>query len=158
MRKCLCGVMAAFLLVCLTGCKRDISAYEASPIQIVGLTDEPFAVTPRELMALKCTSATARGNSDKAGTVNAYGPTLEALVIAYGHSLSEFRYVRFCASDGYDVTINQLVWDSYDVILSIANGSKPLEVRQQPLRVVIPGYDSGKWVRLVTQIEFAAKE
>ena len=158
MKKHLCGVLAALLLVCLTGCRADISAYETSPIQIVGLTDEPFTVTPKELTELKCTSAAARGNSDKAGAVEAYGPTLETLVSAYGHSLSEFRYVRFCASDDYDVTINQLVWDSHDVILSVSNGSKPLDAHQQPLRVVIPDYDSGKWVRLVTQIEFVVKE
>lgn len=62
------------------------------------------------------------------------------------------------ASDGYDVTINALIWDSYDVILSISNGSEPLAERQRPLRVVIPGYDSGKWVRLVTEIRFYAAE
>jgi len=56
------------------------------------------------------------------------------------------------------VTINALVWDAYDVILSVSNGSKPLEERQRPLRVVIPGYDSGKWVRLVTEIRFVAAE
>lgn len=61
-------------------------------------------------------------------------------------------------SDNYDVTINALVWDAYDVILSVPNGSKPLEERQRPLRVVIPGYDSGKWVRLVTEICFVAAE
>ena len=54
------------------------------------------------------------------------------------------------------MTINALVWDAYDVILSVSNGSKPLEER--PLRVVIPGYDSGKWVRLVTEIRFVAAE
>lgn len=62
------------------------------------------------------------------------------------------------AYDGYDVTINALIWDSYDVILSISNGSEPLAERQRPLCVVIPGYDSGKWVRLVTEIRFYAAE
>lgn len=56
------------------------------------------------------------------------------------------------------MTINALVWDAYDVILSVPNGSKPLEEQQRPLRVVIPGYDSGKWVRLVTEIRFVAAE
>lgn len=158
MRRTLCAALAALLLICLSGCKADISAYEASPIQIIGLTDEPFSVTPKDLMQMKCISATSQGNSDKAGTVEAYGPTLETFVSSYGHSLSDFRYVRLSASDGYDVTINQLVWDSYDIILSVSNGTKPLEERQRPLRVVIPGYDSGKWVRLITKIEFSSKE
>lgn len=159
MKRNLCCVLVVVLLItCLVGCRADISAYENENIRIVGLNNEPFSVTPGELTQLNCISATARGNSDKAGTVSAYGPTLAALAESYGHSLGEFRYVRFCASDGYDVTVNALIWDSYDIILSVANGAKPLEERQQPLRVVIPGYDSGKWVRLVTQIEFVYKE
>lgn len=157
MKRMLCAALAV-LLVCLTGCKADISAYETSPIQIIGLTEESFSVTPKELMDMECVSATAQGNSDKAGTVNAYGPTMETFVSSHGRSLDDFRYIRFSASDGYDVTVNRLVWDSYDIILSVSNGTKPLEERQRPLRVVIPGYDSGKWVRLVTQIEFSAKE
>ena len=56
------------------------------------------------------------------------------------------------------MTINALAWDAYYVILSVSNGSKPLEERQRPLRVVIPGYDSGKWVRLVAEIRFVAAE
>lgn len=88
----------------------------------------------------------------------AHGPLLSALAEAHGRSLDEFYYVRFAASDGYDVTINALIWDSYDVILSISNGSEPLAERQRPLRIVIPGYDSGKWVQLVTEIRFYAAE
>lgn len=158
MKRMLCAALPALLLVCLTGCKADISAYETAPIQIIGLTEEPFSVTPKELMDMECVSATAQGNSDKAGTINAYGPTMETFVSSRGRSLDDFRTIRFSASDGYDVTVNRLVWDSYDIILSVSNGTKPLEERQRPLRVVIPGYDSGKWVRLVTQIEFSAKE
>lgn len=157
MRRIFCGVLALLVLLAVSGCSADISAYENVPIQIVGLENADFSVTPAELLRLDCVSATARGNSDKAGTVHAYGPTLAVLAEHYGHSLDEFRYIRFCASDGYDVTVNELIWDSYEVILSVANGTKPLEQRQQPLRVVIPGYDSGKWVRLVTRIEFVFK-
>lgn len=158
MKKLCAALLALALLLCLGACRADISAYASTPITVTGLTGEPFTVTPGELAQMECVRATARGNSDKAGTVRAYGPTLESLAQAYGRTLSEFRYVRFSASDNYDVTINALIWDSYEVILSVANGSKPLEERQQPLRVVIPGYDSGKWVRLVTQIQFVPAE
>lgn len=44
------------------------------------------------------------------------------------------------------------------MILSIANGSKPLDAYQQPMRVVIPGGSSGNWVRMVTKIEFVPLE
>lgn len=157
MKRYVCGVLALLLLLSLSGCRADISDYENVPIQLIGLENEDCSITPAELLRLECVSATARGNSDKAGTVKAYGPTLAALAEYYGHSLDEFRYIRFCASDDYDVTVNELIWDSYEIILSVANGTKPLEERQQPLRVVIPGYDSGKWVRLVTRIEFVFK-
>lgn len=157
MKRAACLLLAVLFLL-LAGCKADLSAYADTPITVTGLTDEPFTVTPAELAQLKCVDAKARGNSDKAGTVRAHGPLLSALAEAHGRSLDEFYYVRFAASDGYDVTINALIWDSYDVILSISNGSEPLAERQRPLRVVIPGYDSGKWVRLVTEIRFYAVE
>ena len=56
------------------------------------------------------------------------------------------------------VTIGKASWDKYDVILSIARGSEPLEDYQQPMRVVIPGGESGNWVRAVTTIEFTYAE
>lgn len=151
-------MLLALVLLALCACRADISAYADTPITVVDLTEEPFTITPGELAQLDCVSATARGNSDKAGTVQARGPLLRTLAESRGRSLDEFYYVRFSASDNYDVTINALVWDAYDVILSVSNGSKPLEERQRPLRVVIPGYDSGKWVRLVTEIRFVAAE
>lgn len=157
MKRAACLLLAVLFLL-LAGCKADLSAYADTPITVTGLTDEPFTVTPAELAQLKCVDAKARGNSDKAGTVRAHGPLLSALTEAHGRSLDEFYYVRFAASDGYDVTINALIWDSYDVILSISNGSEPLAERQRPLRVVIPGYNSGKGVQLVTEIRFYAAE
>lgn len=39
-----------------------------------------------------------------------------------------------------------------------ANGSKPLDAYQQPMRVVIHGGSSGNWVRMVTKIEFVPLE
>lgn len=39
-----------------------------------------------------------------------------------------------------------------------ANGSKPLDAYQQPMRVVIPGASSGNRVRMVTKIEFVPLE
>ena len=106
---------------------------------------------------MECTSATATGKSAKAGTVQAYGPTLETFLAQYGKTLDEFKSVKFYASDDYTVTLGRVTWEKYDVILSVAEGSKPLPEYQWPLRILIPGGDSGNWVRLVTKIEFTYK-
>lgn len=152
-------IIALLLLaLCLAGCSADISAYEDSPILVTGLLEEDFYITPGELAALECVEATAVGQTAKAGTVQAYGPTLETFLAQYGKTLDEFKSVRFIASDDYVVTIGKASWDKYDVILSIARGSEPLEDYQQPMRVVIPGGESGNWVRAVTTIEFTYAE
>ncbi len=151
-------VLLALILLCLGGCGADISAYEDQEIRIIGLTEEDFTITVGELADMHCMSTTAVGTSQKAGTVEAYGPTLETLTEEYGRSLDEFRSVIFRASDDYSVTLAALTWDSYDVILSVANGSEPLDEYQQPIRLIIPGADSGKWVRMVEEIEFREPE
>lgn len=155
MKKRICIFLALTLLVCLTGCgKADISAYSDQQILISGLLEEDFYVTPAQLAELKCVSTTTTGNTAKAGTVKAYGPTLETFLAQYGKKLSDFKAIRFKASDDYSVTIGKASWEKYDVILSIASGSDPLDEWQQPLRIVIPGGDSGNWIRLVTRIDF----
>ena len=151
-------VALLLLLLSLAGCAADISAYEDTPILVTGLLEEDFYITPGELAALECVEATAVGKTAKAGTVQAYGPTLEAFLTQYGKTLNEFKSVRFTASDDYVVTIGKVSWDKYDVILSVSQGSKALPDYQQPLRIVIPGGDSGNWVRCVTAIEFTYVE
>lgn len=152
--------ISLFLVLCLlaaglAGCgTADISAYADTQILVTGLLEEDFYITPAELAELKCVSTTTTGNTAKAGTVQAYGPTLETFLAQYGKELSDFKAIRFCASDDYNITIGRASWDKYDVILSIAQGSKPLDEWQRPLRVVIPGGDSGNWIRLVEEINF----
>lgn len=107
---------------------------------------------------MKCTSETATGQSAKAGTVTAYGPTVDTFLAHYGRDKSEFKCIRFTAEDGYDVVLGSVTWEKRTVILSIANGSKPLDAYQQPMRVVIPGGSSGNRVRMVTKIEFVPLE
>ncbi|MCC8029724.1 MAG: molybdopterin-dependent oxidoreductase [Lachnospiraceae bacterium] len=157
-KRLLIVVFLCMVLLSMGGCKADISGYADQEIKISGLTEEDFIITVGELADMDCESATAVGTTQKAGTVKAYGPTLETLAETYGRSLDEFRSVKFCAADDYDVTLAALTWDSYDVILSVANGSEPLDEYQQPIRLVIPGADSGKWVRMVEEIEFTEYE
>lgn len=159
MKKIGAGKRAAALLMAtavllLCGCRADISAYGKTPILIVGLLEEDFTVTPEELVNMKCVSGIATGSSAKAGTVQGWGPTLETFVERYGHTLDEFKCVTFYASDDYHIALGPVTWEKRDVILSVANGGKPLEAGQCPLRVVIPGADSGKWIRMVDKIQF----
>lgn len=147
------GFLCCILLFSACG-TADISAYEDQEILIIGLEEEDFFITPGELMEMKCVSATAEGQSEKAGTVHAYGPTLNTFLEQYGRSLEEFKSIRFTASDEYVVTLGKVSWENYEIILSIADGSEALPDYQQPLRVVIPGGQSGNWVRSVVRIEF----
>ncbi len=132
----------------------DISAYGNEIIQVEGLTDEIFDVTPYELAEMDCVSDVAVGQTEKAGTVRAYGPTLETFVENYGRTLDEFYSVTFKAYDGYITKLGEATWDKYEVILSISEGNKPLEDWRQPMRVVIPGADSGRWEYGVGVITF----
>ncbi len=132
----------------------DISAYGDELIQVDGLTDETFNVTPNELAEMDCVSDVAVGQTEKAGTVRAYGPTLETFVENYGRSLDEFYSVEFIAYDGYESTLGRATWDKYEVILSVSEGNQPLEDWRQPMRVVIPGADSGRWIYGVGRIMF----
>ncbi len=134
--------------------KADISAYGDDPIQIEGLTDETFFITPNDLAEMECVSDVAEGRSEKAGTVRAYGPTLETFVENYGRTLDEFYSIEFYAYDGYTSRLGKATWDKYEVILSIAEGNKPLEEKRQPMRVVITGGASSGWIYGVGVITF----
>ena len=151
-----CVVLLAVLL--LTGCGADISAYGDRQIRVSGLLEEDFYVTPNELSRLKCVSETATGATAKAGTVTGWGPTLDTFLGSYGREKSEFKCIRFTASDGYEVVLGPVTWDRRTVILSVANGTEPLEEYQQPLRLVIPGGNSGNWARMVTEMVFVPLE
>lgn len=146
------------ILCCFTGCKANISEYENEKIQITGLLEEDFYITPAELAEMKCTEAVAHGKTAKAGTVQAYGPTLATFLAEYGKAVEEFYSVKFTAKDDYTVTLGRQTLENDDVILAISRGSKPLYEDQQPLRILIPNADSGKWTYMVNQIEFTYKE
>ena len=151
-------VIAAAACSLLTGCEANISSYADEKILVKGLADEDFYITPGELAEMECVSATAKGQTQKAGTVTAYGPTLETFVEQYGHTLDDFKSLHTIAKDDYVVTLGRVTWDEHDVILSIANGSKPLTEKHQPLRLVIPGGSSGNWTYSVVEMEFKLKE
>lgn len=158
MKKAAIFCLAITLLLSLCGCgKADISQYGDEQILVTGLLDEDFYITPNELAEFDCISDKAVGKSQKAGTVEAYGPTLDTFLNSYGVSTDELYSIKFIAKDGYVVTLGKLTWDKYNVILSVAAGSKPLNDYHQPLRLVIPGGDSGNWTYGVTEIHITYK-
>lgn len=159
MKKFVRLIALVLLLATLCGCGGlDISDYGEDQILITGLTEEDFCITPNQLLELECVSETAQGKSAKAGTVKAYGPTMETFLASYGKTFEDFRSIKLIASDDYKVTLGRATWEKYDIILSVANGNKALEDYQQPLRIVIPGGDSGNWARMVVRIEFTYKD
>ena len=158
--KSLVFVLAAFMLMtAFTGCgKADISAYADEEINITGLLDEDFTVTPGELAEMECVSATAVGETEKAGKVKAYGPTLDTFLEHYGVSKDDLYSIKCYAKDDYKVTLGKVTWDSKEVILSIAYGSEAFDEKTAPLRIVIPEGQSGNWIRMVNKMEFTYKD
>jgi len=159
MRKRVCGLLIICLAVAIAaGCspsiKADLSAYEDEEIRIAGLRSEEFMVTPGELAKLECESQTATGKTQKAGTVRGIGPTLDTFAKQYGKRQTDFKKVVFRAKDGYTITLGTQDLTKYDIILSLANGEKPLSGQEAPLRLVIPGAESSKWIRMVNEIKF----
>ncbi|MDR2296384.1 MAG: hypothetical protein LBD95_06250 [Clostridiales Family XIII bacterium] len=147
-------VAAAALAGCGGSGGADISAYGDAPIEIAGLTDEAFTVTPNELAALPCVTRSATGATAKAGTVKAVGPLLDTLLEKYGKKASDFERIRFIASDAYRIVLRDEYLTDYEVVLSVANGKDPLPASEQPLRILIPEAESSMWEYACVRIEF----
>jgi len=155
MRIKLCVIAVLLMLLCACGEKQaDISAYGDTPVVVSGLTDEDFTVTANGLSQLECVSRTAVGATEKAGTVEAYGPLLNTFLLQYGCTASDFRKIRFLCSDGYKTVLKDEYLTDYEVVLSVSCGDDALPEKWQPLRILIPEAESGMWAYSVTRIEF----
>jgi hypothetical protein len=137
-----------------TEVKADMSAYGDAPIEISGLTETDFTVTPNELATLACVSRSATGATAKAGTVRAVGPLLDTFLAEYGKKMSDFNRIRFIASDEYRVVLRDEYLTDYEVVLSVASGGEPLPGSEQPLRILIPEAESNMWEYACVRIEF----
>lgn len=151
-----CTLLAVVLLCQMTACggKPDISSYEDTPIIIKGLADEDFEITPADLLEMDCVSGSDTGDSDKEGTIDGYGPTLDTFLAVYGKERSDFSKVKFIGKDGYKKTIWGEMLKEKEIVLSVANGEEPLKDSETPIRLLIPGADSSYWVYGVNEIEF----
>jgi len=149
------AVLATLFALASCGAKTvELGDYADTPIEIVGLLNEDFTITPRELAQLKIESATAKGGSEKAGTVSGVGPSLRTFLAHYGKSPADFEFMRFTASDAYTQRFSGKAQADSTFILAISNGSKPLPNGEAPMRLIIPGAESNQWVYGVVRIEF----
>lgn len=159
MRKTVCSLLVLCLVILITaGCdasvRADLSAYGDEAIRIIGLGAEDLTVTPKELAKLDCESQSATGKTQKAGTVYGVGPTLDTFLAQYNKKQTDFQKIIFKAKDGYTITLGPQDLKKYTIILSVANGKKPLSEQEAPLRLLIPEAESGKWIRMVNEIKF----
>lgn len=149
--------LCALCLTLLTACGSklgDMSAYGDIPIEIAGLTDEEFTITPNELAQLDCVARTATGATAKAGTVNAYGPLLDTFLAQYGYTASDFYKIRFLCADEYKVTLKGEYLTDYEIVMAVSYQGESLPEAYQPLRLLIPEAETSKWAYSIVRIEF----
>ena len=153
--------VATIMLLTLVSCGAqlpDISEYGDTPIEIVGLLDEDFTITPNELAKLKFENTSAKGTSDKAGTVNGIGPSLITFLARYGKTPADFKTIRFTASDAYTIRLSGEKCAEDMVLFSISGKTSPLPKGEQPMRLIMPDADSSQWIYGVVRIEFTPVE
>ncbi len=131
----------------------DISSYGDITIEIVGLTENSFTITPNMLADLSCVQQTVTGTSAKVGTVTAVGPLLDTFLAQYDRKQSDFTKIRISAGDGYKIVLKSEMLKG-KIILSVASGNEPLDEKFQPLRIIVPDAASSYWSYQVNRIEF----
>ena len=161
MKKLLFTFCALLLMLSLSACgekEADISEYANYPIEVSGLTDEDFTVTPQELSELECVSRTATGATEKAGTVSVRGPLLNTFLAQYGKTAADFYKIRFLCADGYKTVLKDELLTDYEVVLAVQNSNGPLQESLRPMRLLIPEAESSTWAYSVIRIEFEAEK
>jgi len=152
---------AIILLLSLSACASkevDISEYADYPIEVSGLLDEDFTVTPQELLELDCVSRTATGATEKAGTVSVRGPLLDTFLAQYGKTAADFYKIRFLCADGYKTVLKDDLLTDYEVVMAVQNSNGPLQESLRPMRLLIPEAESSTWAYSVIRIEFEAEK
>ncbi len=149
-------ILALVILMAFTGCHNsiDISSYGDTTIEVVGLKEESFNITPNQLLELECVSRTATGATAKAGTVSVKGPLLDTFLEQYDCKASDFNKIRFLAGDGYKVVLRDEYLTDYEVVMAVSGETEPLPEGQQPMRLLIPEAESGMWTYNIVRIEF----
>jgi hypothetical protein len=159
---CACIFAAALLVGCawetVAGHAEDLD-YGDVPIEVVGLAETDFKITPRDLAALPCVdrrveTKNSYGNEE---AFDAFGPLLSEFAAHYGEGrkLTDFKEVRVRAADGYTLPISTEELKKNRYILSFRRGADDaLTGDQRPLRLVTPDDSSVAWVYGIVRLEF----
>lgn len=98
----------------------------------------------------------AVGGQENLKQVSAYGPLLSTFLEKYGASPDDFSRVVALCKDGYNVVLTPDVLEG--VVMSIAQGTEPLDEAHQPMRLIVPSEESGKWAYGVTALVFEGRK
>lgn len=140
----------------------DISTYQDVAITIEGLTEEPFEVTPKDLSKMRMETIHVDVHEEELGPDDvkelgkAIGPTVETFLSEYGFSLDEVRSMKVYAENETSTAYVHTLEDS-EVILSVANGRRPLGEKEAPLRIAVDTDDAGEWSGWIRRIVFTLK-
>ncbi len=137
----------------------DISGYEKVEIEVDGLTEEPVMITAKDLSKMKLTKVKvdvhqgelAEGEVPELGI--ALGPTLDEFLKRYGKTTDDFRSMKVYNENDKSTAYVRTMKEE-KVVLSIANGRKPLGEKEAPLRIAVDGEDPGSWSGWIRRIVF----
>ena len=162
------GILAAAVVICwlrlafgpaiLTA---DISAYQDVTIEIVGISDQPFLITPAELSSMKKKAISVPVHEGEVAadeipeTGKAIGPTLDTFLKKYGKTTDDFRSMRVYTQKETSTAYVRTMKEE-ELILSIANGRKPLGEKQAPLRIASESMRAEEWSGWIRRIEFVS--
>ena len=137
----------------------DISGYKDVKITVVGIRKKPFTITAGTLARMKKASLqvdvpeeeTPQGEEPERG--KAIGPTLKTFLAHYDKTTDDYKALRVYTENG-DSNAYVRSMKEQEIILSIANGSKPLLEKQAPLRIAVDDQEADAWTGWVRKLEF----
>ena len=149
-------IIIAAVIVIIAGINADdFSVYADREIIVRGIKDEPLTITPAQLLEMDCVDVYTNGGTSKSEGINGTGPEIETFLAAYGKKLSDYKKIRFiCADDNKFVLSGEYMTGQYQIVMSVKQLEHVLPRSQQPLRIIIPGGEPGKWAYGVLEIDF----
>jgi len=150
--------ISALMLAALCGCGTDTKeaapAGEEETLSITGLDVGDITFTLSDIKALEPYEGRAEG-ADSEGDPVIYeikGGYLADALEQNGYSQADLAGIRIIATDGYSIEVSQDILKQRDVILAYEMDGEPLDSKNAPLRVFIPGERAMYWVRMVAEI------
>jgi DMSO/TMAO reductase YedYZ molybdopterin-dependent catalytic subunit len=146
--------MITLLLLLSLNTATPVSAATSSSLGIINLADTNFTFTQQELLLMPKTEVNANlycfGSLVTAG--NWVGIQLSYL-LTLAQVTSNVSSIEFYASDGYSVSIPTELAMQPQVIVAYEKDNQSLS---EGLRLILPGYNGGSWVSMITSISMSA--